>query len=185
MVNSVCFAYQTLTSDTNELNYQHFHLVCLFFFSVITFKTDVYGRVFRLFSLNFLQGHKVFAWYDGKLSAADYYVGRVNLLDNAYGYGRASVNLTSIRETDSGWYELKMEYAICTNEVVGVFFAHAHFLAQKIWKFNSMYKFNGFAGMNVESFSQIERPALAIMERGFIWPWKVVHLLKYHRLIKR
>lgn len=54
------------------------------------------------------QGHKVFAWYDGKLSAADYYVGRVNLLDNSYGYGKASVNLTSIRESDSGWYECRV-----------------------------------------------------------------------------
>ncbi|XP_031624013.1 protein borderless isoform X4 [Contarinia nasturtii] len=54
------------------------------------------------------EGHKAFAWYDGKLSAADYYVGRVALLDNAYGYGRASVNLTSIRETDSGWYECRV-----------------------------------------------------------------------------
>lgn len=56
----------------------------------------------------YLQGHKVFAWYDGKLSAADYYVGRVNLLENSYGYGRASVNLTSIRETDAGWYECRV-----------------------------------------------------------------------------
>lgn len=50
----------------------------------------------------------MFAWYDGKLSAADYYVGRVSLLDNSYGYGRASVNLTSIRETDSGWFECRV-----------------------------------------------------------------------------
>lgn len=50
----------------------------------------------------------MFAWYDGKLSAADYYVGRVNLLENSYGYGRASVNLTSIRETDAGWYECRV-----------------------------------------------------------------------------
>lgn len=54
------------------------------------------------------QGHRVFAWYDGVLSAADQYIGRVNLLDNSYGYGRASVNLTSIRESDSGWYECRV-----------------------------------------------------------------------------
>lgn len=55
-----------------------------------------------------LQGKKVFAWYDGTLSAADQYIGRVNLLDNSYGYGKASVNLTSIRESDSGWYECRV-----------------------------------------------------------------------------
>lgn len=55
-----------------------------------------------------LQGKKVFAWYDGSLSAADQYVGRVSLLHNSFGYGRASVNLTSIRESDSGWYECRV-----------------------------------------------------------------------------
>lgn len=29
-------------------------------------------------------------------------------MENSYGYGRASVNLTSIRETDAGWYECRV-----------------------------------------------------------------------------
>lgn len=29
-------------------------------------------------------------------------------MENSYGYGHASVNLTAIRETDSGWYECRV-----------------------------------------------------------------------------
>lgn len=84
----------------------------------------------------FLQGHKVFAWYDGKLSAADYYVGRVNLLDNAYGYGRATVNLTSIRETDSGWYGIEtflffflfLDIILAISFVTHIFFEKLNFI---------------------------------------------------------
>lgn len=116
----------------------------------------------------FLQGHKVFAWYDGKLSAADYYVGRVNLLDNAYGYGRASVNLTSIREIDSGWYELNC-----------IHFALSYWDEWKLCSFISCmllvhygekweFEFNAITGMSVESFFRTEHQPHEIMELGFI-----------------
>uniref|UniRef100_U5ETE2 Putative neuronal cell adhesion molecule n=1 Tax=Corethrella appendiculata TaxID=1370023 RepID=U5ETE2_9DIPT len=49
----------------------------------------------------------VFSWYDGVLSATDNYVGRITLLDDKF-YGKAAVNLTSIRESDNGWYECKV-----------------------------------------------------------------------------
>lgn len=52
----------------------------------------------------------MFAWYDGRLSAADEYIGRVNLVDNAFEYGRASVNLTAVRESDAGWYECRVVF---------------------------------------------------------------------------
>ncbi|GAB0089249.1 Protein borderless [Sergentomyia squamirostris] len=53
-------------------------------------------------------GKNVFSWYDGVLSASDNYVGRINLLDSGYGHGKASVNLTALRESDSGWYQCKV-----------------------------------------------------------------------------
>lgn len=45
------------------------------------------------------QEQRVFSWYDGTLKASDTYIGRINLLGNHYGLGRASVNLSSIRES--------------------------------------------------------------------------------------
>lgn len=41
----------------------------------------------------------MFSWYDGTLKASDAYLGRINLLGNSYGFGKASVNLSSIRES--------------------------------------------------------------------------------------
>lgn len=52
----------------------------------------------------------MFSWYDGTLTAADPYIGRISLVENIYGYGKASVNLTSIRETDAGWYECRVVF---------------------------------------------------------------------------
>lgn len=50
----------------------------------------------------------MFSWYDGVLSASPNFVGRISLVDYLPGYGKGSVNLTSIRESDSGWYECKV-----------------------------------------------------------------------------
>ncbi|CAD7080232.1 unnamed protein product [Hermetia illucens] len=55
-------------------------------------------------------GQKVFSWYDGEISASELFVGRLNFLDKHEGYGKASVNLTSIRESDQGWYECKITF---------------------------------------------------------------------------
>lgn len=48
---------------------------------------------------------RMFNWYDGALTASEPYTGRIALVENSFGYGKASVNLTSIRESDTGWYE--------------------------------------------------------------------------------
>lgn len=32
------------------------------------------------------------------------------MVNNQYGIGKASINLTSVRETDKGWYECKMSF---------------------------------------------------------------------------
>ncbi|XP_055713087.1 protein borderless [Phlebotomus papatasi] len=53
-------------------------------------------------------GKNVFSWYDGVLTAADNFIGRINLLDNEYGLGKASVNLTALRESDGGWYQCRV-----------------------------------------------------------------------------
>lgn len=63
--------------------------------------------------LSFTQGKVVFSWYDGVFNFADEYVGRIVLLDKYHGHphlGRASVNLTSIRETDGGWFQCKIYF---------------------------------------------------------------------------
>ncbi|XP_040167442.1 protein borderless [Anopheles arabiensis] len=50
----------------------------------------------------------VFTLYDGVLNAYETFIGRVTLLNNDILYGKASLNLTSIRESDNGWYECKV-----------------------------------------------------------------------------
>ncbi|KAH1021052.1 hypothetical protein HUJ04_010615 [Dendroctonus ponderosae] len=72
------------------------------------------------YKLFWKRGEKiVFSWYEGQTSEDEEYVGRIALVDknisNGYyeqgyerpyqHYGRASINLTSIREADAGWYE--------------------------------------------------------------------------------
>ena len=41
---------------------------------------------------------------------AGQFSGRIHLVDNKIGIGKASINLTSVRDTDTGWYECKMSY---------------------------------------------------------------------------
>lgn len=41
---------------------------------------------------------------------ASAYTGRINLVDNRPSIGKASINLTSVRDTDSGWYECQMVF---------------------------------------------------------------------------
>lgn len=50
----------------------------------------------------------VFTLYDGVLNSYETFLGRVTLLNNDLVYGKASLNLTSIRESDNGWYECKV-----------------------------------------------------------------------------
>lgn len=50
----------------------------------------------------------MFTLYDGILNSYESYIGRVTLLNNDLVYGKASMNLTSIRESDNGWYECKV-----------------------------------------------------------------------------
>ncbi|CAH1124627.1 unnamed protein product [Ceutorhynchus assimilis] len=58
----------------------------------------------------------VYSWHDGQTSESEDYVSRIHLLnDSLYHspnqhYGRASINLTSIRESDAGWYECKIMF---------------------------------------------------------------------------
>lgn len=62
---------------------------------------------------SYTQGKVIFSWYDGVFNAAENYIGRILLLDKHQGYpnvGKASINLTSIRETDSGWYQCKVYF---------------------------------------------------------------------------
>ncbi|XP_050307905.1 protein borderless [Anthonomus grandis grandis] len=96
----------------------------------IVFDCDIdfplgYPIPYRLFWKR--QENVIFSWYDGHITEADEYVGRITLLDrntsNSIFYrhditdtptkrhfGRASINLTSIRESDAGWYECRIMF---------------------------------------------------------------------------
>ncbi|XP_068085306.1 protein borderless isoform X2 [Anabrus simplex] len=50
-------------------------------------------------------GRTVFSWYGDTVTADEDYAGRVSLISSESQYGKGSVNLTSIRESDRGWYE--------------------------------------------------------------------------------
>jgi hypothetical protein len=57
-----------------------------------------------------LQNKLIFAWYGGETQTAGQFSSRIHLVDNHVGIGKASINLTSVRESDNGWYECKMSY---------------------------------------------------------------------------
>lgn len=53
----------------------------------------------------------MFSFHDSVLTAKDVYVGRINLIPKHDRYhNTAAVNLTSIRESDSGWYLCRVLY---------------------------------------------------------------------------
>lgn len=60
------------------------------------------------------QGSTVFTFSDGQLSAEDPYKGRVSPAHEASGTASGvfmgAVNLTSIRESDKGWYECRVHF---------------------------------------------------------------------------
>ncbi|KAI9584041.1 hypothetical protein GQX74_010376, partial [Glossina fuscipes] len=60
--------------------------------------------VFRNVSL---QHKKIFTWYEGETSTSELFNGRLHLIDHG-DYGKASANLTSIRESDQGWYHCQI-----------------------------------------------------------------------------
>ncbi|XP_030745787.1 protein borderless [Sitophilus oryzae] len=67
---------------------------------------------------------EIFSWQDDQIKESDEYSGRIHLLDKhlhhsphpptlerpVQHYGRASINLTSIRESDAGWYECRIRF---------------------------------------------------------------------------
>ncbi|KAL9929288.1 protein borderless isoform X2 [Glossina fuscipes] len=50
---------------------------------------------------------KIFTWYEGETSTSELFNGRLHLIDHG-DYGKASANLTSIRESDQGWYHCQI-----------------------------------------------------------------------------
>ncbi|CAG9859891.1 unnamed protein product [Phyllotreta striolata] len=51
----------------------------------------------------------IYSWQDGRVTEDDEYLGRIVLVDrNVHRtYGIASINITSVRETDAGWFECR------------------------------------------------------------------------------
>nr|XP_036225185.1 protein borderless [Bactrocera oleae]XP_036225186.1 protein borderless [Bactrocera oleae]XP_036225187.1 protein borderless [Bactrocera oleae] len=54
------------------------------------------------------ENKKIFTWYEGESIASELFNGRLNLVTNHPEYGKASVNLTAIRESDQGWYHCQI-----------------------------------------------------------------------------
>lgn len=54
----------------------------------------------------------LFSWADGETKYGENYLNRVSLLPEklAWERGQGSINLTSIRESDQGWYECKVYF---------------------------------------------------------------------------
>ena len=46
--------------------------------------------------------------YESKATAKGSYKGRIKLIESDSDYGKGSINLTNIRETDGGWYECQI-----------------------------------------------------------------------------
>lgn len=53
---------------------------------------------------------KIFTWYDGDVSTSELFSGRLSLVDNHNDFGKASANLTSIRESDQGLYHCQIVF---------------------------------------------------------------------------
>ncbi|RZC43153.1 turtle, partial [Asbolus verrucosus] len=65
------------------------------------------------YMLNWKKDHEtIFSWYDGVITSIDPFVGRIDLINTVSSpnprYGRASINLTSIRDSDGGWFECQI-----------------------------------------------------------------------------
>lgn len=58
----------------------------------------------------FPQTKKIFTWYEGTTTTNDLYSGRLSLLKDNLDYGKASVNLTAIRESDQGRYHCQIMF---------------------------------------------------------------------------
>uniref|UniRef100_A0A6P7FQ61 Protein borderless n=1 Tax=Diabrotica virgifera virgifera TaxID=50390 RepID=A0A6P7FQ61_DIAVI len=55
------------------------------------------------------KGKVIYSWQDGQVTEADEYVGRIALVTKIphRTYGMGSINLTSVRESDAGWFECR------------------------------------------------------------------------------
>ncbi|XP_030380497.1 protein borderless [Scaptodrosophila lebanonensis] len=51
---------------------------------------------------------KIFTWYEGETSTSELFNGRLHLVSGHPDYGKASANLTSIRESDQGLYHCQI-----------------------------------------------------------------------------
>ncbi|XP_055376358.1 protein borderless [Condylostylus longicornis] len=53
---------------------------------------------------------QIFSKYFGTISVSERYAGRLSLVENHEDYGKASLNLTAIRESDQGWYHCQINF---------------------------------------------------------------------------
>lgn len=58
------------------------------------------------------KGEVIYSWQDGAVTEADEYVGRIVLVNSNLHrtYGQASINITSVREADAGWFECRTHF---------------------------------------------------------------------------
>lgn len=62
-------------------------------------------KAVTLISWSQFQHKLIFAWYGDDTQVSQQYTGRISLIDNHASLGKASINLTSVRESDNGWWE--------------------------------------------------------------------------------
>uniref|UniRef100_A0A8D8WF01 Protein turtle n=1 Tax=Cacopsylla melanoneura TaxID=428564 RepID=A0A8D8WF01_9HEMI len=55
-------------------------------------------------------GIPIFSWSDRKVISTPQYSGRVTPVSDYPKFGKGSVNLTNVRETDAGWYECRLYF---------------------------------------------------------------------------
>uniref|UniRef100_A0A336N3I8 CSON010025 protein n=1 Tax=Culicoides sonorensis TaxID=179676 RepID=A0A336N3I8_CULSO len=106
--NQISFVFNFLEENTHRITYLEGRVGEYVIFNChIDFPQDL-EMPYSLFW--YKDGKEIFSWYDGVFNSAGSYIGRIILVENYKGFpklGKASINLTSIRETDSGWYQCK------------------------------------------------------------------------------
>ncbi|KAK6636139.1 hypothetical protein RUM43_009791 [Polyplax serrata] len=94
----------------------HFNSICIRgspFYAIIAYCYSALELSFAAKTAkleNLTHGQTIFSSYESTNSANDPYKGRIKLLHSDPDYGKASINLTNIRETDGGWYECQVLY---------------------------------------------------------------------------
>ncbi|KAL1506833.1 hypothetical protein ABEB36_006123 [Hypothenemus hampei] len=125
LVLSISTNFRQVIGLLDEENYPRYLTAAVGDFIVFDCEIDFPQGYTIPYKLYWKRGEEiVYSWYNGQTTEAEEYVGRIHLLDKNISnsqyhptigrsyqhYGKASINLTSIRESDAGWYECKIMF---------------------------------------------------------------------------